>query len=194
MPMYTFSCKRCKHEQTNGLTVAGFVAAKSQEFLFMRCGRCNRRGTMSHDFIADAKTQASHGDEFTFHENAPEERLVGKTVSRKEAKAILKKHGLAESGASGKRRSHSGTRTYREQEIVDRWEAARAKPDTAEVATEEVSSGVDKLVDTNVGELDTMVCDSWPGLKSQAKRLGIKVIPTIKRPELERLVRERIST
>ena len=48
--------------------------------------------------MADVRTQVIHNDEYTFGENAPEEELVNKTVTKSEAKAILKKHGLVESG------------------------------------------------------------------------------------------------
>ena len=91
MPIYTLKCIRCKHVQEQGFTVSGFLAQTQQGFRFLSCGRCKRKGVLEHDFIADVRTQVIHNDEYTFGENAPEEGLVNKTVTKSEAKAILKK-------------------------------------------------------------------------------------------------------
>jgi len=188
MPIYTLACVRCEHSSGQGFTVAGFRAQEAQGFLFLRCGRCKRRGTLKHDFMADARSQVVHRDEYTFSENAPEEHLVNKTVSKAEAKAILKKHGLVEAGNLPKRKSTSHTRTYTEAEIVARWAAERGASEDKPTENNQVA------VDTDVVEADTIVAETWPALKSQAKSLGIKVPSTTKRPELERLVREQLNT
>ena len=183
MPIYSFKCKRCDHKSEKGFTVSGFTAQKEQDFMFLKCSRCRRRAVLEHDFIADVRTQSSHSDEYTFSENAPEEHLVGQTVSRGEAKKILKKHGLVEAGLLPKKDVNAGTRRYTEAEIVKRWAENRAQaiqPD-------------DNQVDTKASEVDTIVSTTWPGLKKQAKELGIKVPSTTKRPELERLVRESLA-
>jgi hypothetical protein len=110
--------------------------------------------------------------------------LVGQTVSKAEAKRILKKHGLVEAVKEGKRDLNAGTKRYTQEEIVKRWSENRAQ----ETASE------DNQVDTNATEVDTIVSKTWPALKKQAKELGIKVPITTKRPELERLVRESLTT
>tara|TARA_R100000963_G_scaffold33931_1_gene26684 strand:+ start:159 stop:713 length:555 start_codon:yes stop_codon:yes gene_type:complete len=183
MPIYSFKCKRCDHKSEKGFTVAGFTAQKEQDFMFLKCGRCRRRAVLEHDFIADVRTQSSHSDEYTFSENAPEEHLVGETVSKGEAKKILKKHGLVEAGLLPKKDVNAGTRRYTEEEIVKRWAENRAN----------AIESIDKPVDTDAIEVDTIVSTTWPGLKKQAKELGIKVPSTTKRPELERLVRESLA-
>jgi len=188
MPIYTLACTRCEHSSGQGFTVAGFRAQEAQKFLFLRCSRCKRRGTLKHDFMADARSQVVHRDEYTFSENAPEERLVNKTVTKSEAKAILKKHGLVEAGNLPKGRSTSGTRSYTEAEIVARWAAERESSQDKHDKNNQVA------VDTDVVEADTIVAETWPALKAQAKLLGIKAPSTTKRPELERLVREQLNT
>jgi hypothetical protein len=139
---------------------------------------------MSHNFVADVKTQSTHSGDYTFAENAPEDHLVGQTVSKAEAKRILKKHGLVEAVKEGRRDLNAGTKRYTQEEIVKRWSENRAQ----ETASE------DNQVDTNATEVDTIVSKTWPALKKQAKELGIKVPITTKRPELERLVRESLTT
>lgn len=186
MPIYTLKCIRCDHVQERGFTVSGFLAQTQQGFRFISCSRCSRKGVLEHDFMADVRTQVIHNDEYTFGENAPEEGLVNKTVSKSEAKAILKKHGLVEAGKSAKRKSTAHVRSYTQKDIEARW-AEKAK--AADNSTEN-----DKVaVDTKAGARDTIVADTWLGLKSQAKSLGIKYPPTTKRPELERLVREQLN-
>ena len=187
MPIYTLKCIRCEHSSGQGFTVSGFKAQEQQKFLFLHCPRCKRRGTLSHDFMADARSQVIHRDEYTFHENAPEDHLVNKTVTKAEAKAILKKHGLVEAGVAPKRKSTSSTRIYTQAEIVERWAAKRAAQADKSTENNHVA------VDTDVVEADTIVAKTWPALKAQAKSLGIKAPSTTKRPELERLVREQLS-
>jgi len=184
MPIYTLKCERCTHSTEQGFTVNAFVAQKERGFLYITCPRCKRRGTMSHNFVADVKTQSTHSGDYTFAENAPEDHLVGQTVSKAEAKRILKKHGLVEAVKEGKRDLNAGTKRYTQEEIVKRWSENRAQ----ETASE------DNQVDTNATEVDTIVSKTWPALKKQAKELGIKVPITTKRPELERLVRESLTT
>jgi len=184
LPIYTLQCCRCSHATEQGFTVSAFVAQKERGFTYITCPRCRRRGTMSHDFVADVKTQSSHSGEYTFAENAPEEHLVGQTVSKTEARKILKKHGLVESVKEGKRKHHAGTKRYTQDEIVKRWSENRAQEGASE----------DKQVDTTPAEVDTIVSKTWPALKKQAKDLGLKVPITTKRPELERLVRESLTT
>jgi len=184
MPIYTLRCCRCAHASEQGFTVNAFVAQKERGFTYITCPRCQRRGTMSHDFVADVKTQSTHSGEYTFAENAPEDHLVGQTVSKTEAKRILKKHGLIESVKEGKRDLNAGTKRYTQDEIVKRWTENRAQETDSE----------DKQVDTTTAEVDTIVSKTWPALKKQAKELGIKVPITTKRPELERLVRESLTT
>lgn len=187
MPIYTLNCSRCEHSSGQGFTVAGFKAQEQQGFLFLHCPRCKRRGTLSHDFMADARSQVVHKDEYTFAENAPEDHLVNKTVTKAEAKAILKKHGLVEAGVEAKRRTAPHTRTYTEEEIKARWAAERA------LRTDKPTENNYVAVDTDVVETDTIVAKTWPALKAQAKSLGIKAPSTTKRPELERLVREQLN-
>ena len=184
MPIYTLRCCRCAHATEQGFTVNAFVAQKERGFTYITCPRCRRRGTMSHDFVADVKTQSSHGGEYTFAENAPEDHLVGETMSKAEARKILKKHGLIESVKESKRNLNVGTKRYTQNEIVKRWSENRAQESTTDK----------KRVDTSTTEADTIVSKTWPGLKKQAKDLGIKVPTTTKRPELERLVRESLAT
>lgn len=194
MPIYTLKCERCQHVSERGFTVPAFVAQKEQKFAFLFCGRCERRGTMGHDFIADAKTQAAHLGTYTFGENAPEDRLVGQTVSKQEAKAILKKHGLVDAGKSAKKVSRTNRRTITEKDILDRWgglaSAKNGKSPAKDTGGGSVS--VDK-VDKTEPTQDTIVAKSWPALKAQAKKLGITAPVGTKRPELERLVRDRIA-
>jgi hypothetical protein len=135
--------------------------------------------------MADVRSQVVHSDEYTFAENAPEEHLVNKTVTKAEAKAILKKHGLVNAGKLPKRESKSHVRSYSQKEIAERWS-------TEKESKSNENNKVD--VDTNAVEEDTIIANTWPGLKAQAKSLGIKVPNTIKKPELERLVREQLST
>ena len=187
MPIYTLACKRCEHKSERGFTLAGFMAQEAQNFGFIHCPRCKRRGSLSHDFMADARSQVVHQDGYTFAENAPEDHLVGKTVTKAEAKAILKKHGLVEAGASSKRDSKTNTRVYTQKEIVERWAANRNAGVDEPIENNEVD------IDTNAVEEDTIVAETWPALKAQAKSLGIKAPSTTKRPELERLVREQLN-
>lgn len=220
MPMYTLKCGRCEHSTEQGFTYSAFKAQTSQGFRFLRCKRCNRRGSLDHDFMADARSQVVHKDEFTFAENAPD-GLSGRTFTKKEAAALLKERGLALSGKEGKKKSSSGTRTSTEQEIVKRWaekkEANKKAPKAQEtsVVTEaapkkttqkkEPSSDKKSLsllkranlaqndgVDSDILSQDT-IAGTWPALKKQAKCLGISIPRTMKRPELERLVRESIA-
>ena len=195
MPIYTLKCERCGHVSEQGFTVSGFLAQKAQGFAFVSCGRCKRRGSMDHDFMADARTQSTHMDEYTFGENAPEEHLVGQTVTKKEFKSILKKHGLVESGKEGKRKSKPTGRRITEKDILRKWEEEKtAKVEKAESSPEETPSlATDKQVDKMDGKQDTIVAKSWPALKAQAKRLGIKAPAGTKRPELEQLVRDKIA-
>ena len=195
MPIYTLKCVRCDHVSEQGFTVAGFVAQKEQKFLFLRCGRCNRRGSLAHDFLADARTQATHMDAFTFGENAPEEHLVNKTVTKAEAKAILKKHGLVVAGKEAKRKGSGSRRTITEKGIMSRWRSSETKAEEPAPVKEKapVPVSVDKQVDKTEATQDTIVARSWPALKAQAKSLGIKAPSTTKRPELERLVREQLN-
>ena len=186
MPIYTLKCIRCEHVQEQGFTVSGFLAQTQQGFRFLSCGRCKRRGVLEHDFIADVRTQVIHNDEYTFGENAPEEGLVNKTVTKSEAKAILKKHGLVEAGKLPKRESTAHVRRYTQKDIEARW-AEKSKASDNSTENDKVA------VDTKGGAGDTIVADTWVGLKSQAKSLGIKVPNTTKRPELERLVRDHLS-
>tara|TARA_B100001250_G_scaffold74931_1_gene61292 strand:+ start:4838 stop:5263 length:426 start_codon:yes stop_codon:yes gene_type:complete len=140
--------------------------------------------------MADVRTQVIHNDEYTFGENAPEEELVNKTVTKSEAKAILKKHGLVEAGKAPKRESTTHIRRYTLDDIKGRWaERDKNKSEAADNSTEN-----DKVaVDTEGGKKDTIVADTWTGLKAQAKSLGLKVPNTTKRPELEQLVRDHLS-
>ena len=187
MPMYTLRCSRCDHSKERGFTVAALKAQESQRFAFIVCPMCSRRGTMSHDFMADARSQVIQKDEYTFAANAPEENLVGRTVTRAEAAAVLKKHGLVNAGKSAKGRSSSQVRSETQAEIVARWE---------EKATSAGKSSKNKevAIETSVSVTDTITSKPWPALKAQAKLLGIKVANTIKRPELERLVRDQLTT
>jgi len=50
-----------------------------------------------------------------------------------------------------------------------------------------------KQVDKTEATQDTIVARSWPALKAQAKRLGVKAPVGTKRPELEQLVRDKIA-
>ena len=220
MPMYSLKCVRCEHDTVLGFTVSAFKAQCAQGFRFLRCKRCKRRGSLEHDFMADARTQVVHRDEFTFAENAPDE-LAGKTFTKKKAAALLKERGLALSGKEGKRKSMTNRRVITEKEIVQRWEkkkeaapAVNQVPAPVPTAIEAVEAPViapavsDKkslslLQRANVSkseglDSDTLsqdtIADTWPGLKKQAKDLGISMPRTIKRPELEQLVRERIAT
>lgn len=221
MPLYTLKCKRCEHTETRGFTVPGFLAQSAQGFLFISCSRCSRRGSLEHDFMADARTQSAHHDEYTFAENAPDE-MANKTFSKKEAARLMKKHGLIEAGKEAKRTGNSGTRVYTEREIVEKWKedrVAKSAPEkklatlpensiAAPVQAKETSPESDKKslsllkranmsgnvgVDSDNMSLDTMA-ETWPALKKQAKTLGIPVPRSMKRPELEQLVRERITT
>lgn len=187
MPMYTLRCSRCDHSKERGFTVAALKAQESQKFAFIVCPMCSRRGTMSHDFMADARSQVIQKDEYTFAANAPEEGLVGKTVTKSEAKAILKKHGLVNAGKPAKTKSSSQVRSETEAEIVARW-ADRLSSGKKSSENKEVA------VDTSALVPDTITSKPWPALKAQAKSLGIKVANTIKRPELERLVRDQLTT
>ncbi len=212
MPIYTLRCCRCNHQVERGFTVAGFTAQMSQGFHSLFCPRCKRRAVLSHDFMADARTQSTHGDEYTFRENAPEDHLVGKTVTKKEAKAILKKHNLVEAGREAKRDSANGRRRYTEKEIKDRWSAMRSNdtpaPVVPSVPPERPPASVPRTVSdkkslnllrvdkmSNKEEVDSdnvskaSIATTWPALKKQARDLGIKVPRSMKRPELERLVR-----
>lgn len=220
MPMYSLKCGRCEHDTVLGFTVSAFKAQCTQGFRFLRCKRCQRRGSLEHDFMADARTQVVHRDEFTFAENAPDE-LAGKTFTKKKAAALLKERGLALSGKDGKRKSMSSRRVITEQEISQRWEEKREaasavnqvqKP--APTAVEPVQApakaspvgdkkSLSLLQRANVSQSegldsDTLsqdtIADTWPKLKKQARDLGISMPRTIKRPELEQLVRERIAT
>ncbi len=164
--------------------MAGFKAQKAQGFRFLSCGRCRRRATLVHDLLADLKTQSTHRDEYTFHANAPEEHLVGKTVTKAEAASILKKHGLVNAGKDAKRKSKRNRRIITEAEIANKWSSVSKEPAT----------DVDKSVDTDEAAVDTIVSKSWPDLKRQAKELGIKVPSTTKRHELEQLVREKLAS
>lgn len=221
MPMYTLKCDRCDHATEQGFTIAAFKAQTTQGFRFLRCKRCNRRGSLCHDFMADARSQVVHLDGFTFAENAPDD-LAGKTFSRKEAAEKLKERGLSLSGKDGKRKSASGTRSFTEQEIVKRWSEKKAaelevkKPQELPVKPEVEPKMVLKVkdpssdkkslsllkranlsrkdgVDSDTLSQDT-IAGTWPALKKQAKCLGISVPRTMKRPELERLVQEIIAT
>lgn len=220
MPMYTLRCGRCEHSTEQGFTVSAFKAQTTQGFRFLRCKRCNRRGSLDHDFMADARSQVVHMDQFTFAENAPDD-LAGKTFTRREAAAKLKERGLALSGKDGKKKSLSGTRSFTEQEIAKRWaeknESAKKAPKAQETAAvaeaapkrapqkKEPSSDKKSLsllkranlaqndgVDSDTLSQDT-IAGTWPALKKQAKCLGIPIPRTMKRPELERLVRESIA-
>ena len=195
MPIYTLKCGRCDHVSEQGFTVAAFVAQEEQKFLFLRCGRCNRRGSLAHDFMADARTQVVHHDAFKFGENAPEEHLVNKTVTKAEAKAILKKHGLVVAGKEAKRKSSGSRRTVTEKDIISRWNAPVAKAEEPAPVKEKVPdpASLDKQVDKTEVRQDTIVARSWPALKAQAKRLGVKAPVGTKRPELEQLVRDKIA-
>ena len=218
MPIYTLQCCRCSHATEQGFTVSAFVAQKERGFTYITCPRCRRRGTMSHDFVADVKTQSSHSGEYTFAENAPEEHLVGQTVSKTEARKILKKHGLVESVREGKRKNSGQSRRYTEREIVERWDALRVSDDSppeqppeepapapeappAAVASDKKSLDllkIDNLSRKEEVDSDNMskgsIAPTWPGLKRQARELGIAVPRTMKRPELEQLVRTTIAS
>ena len=195
MPIYTLKCERCLHKTEKGFTVSAFLAQSEQGFGFLSCGRCGRKGSLSHDFMADARSQATHRDEYVFAENAPEDHLVGRTVTKREAKAILKKHGLVELGKSAKTRGGSSVRRFTEMDILDRWaKDSEDQASSVDSAPEEDTLVVDdKPVDKPESSEDTIIAKSWPALKAQAKRLGIKAPPSTKRPELERLVREQIA-
>tara|TARA_R110002051_G_scaffold33348_1_gene74889 strand:- start:1042 stop:1563 length:522 start_codon:yes stop_codon:yes gene_type:complete len=173
---------------------------------------------MSHDFVADVKTQSTHSGEYTFAENAPEEHLVGQTVSKTEARKILKKHGLIESVKAGKLKSAGQGRRYTEREIVGRWDALRAsdeqpaeQPEASPSPAPEVPPAavvsdkksldllrIDNLSRKEEVDSDNMskgtIAPTWPGLKKQARGLGIFVPRTMKRPELERLVRTTLAS
>ena len=129
MPMYTLICSRCNHSKERGFTFAALKAQESQKFAFITCPMCSRRGTMSHDFMAD-ETEA---------------------------------------------------------EIVARWSGALS-------SGKKSSENKEVAVDTGTPVPDTITSKPWPALKAQAKSLGIKVANTIKRPELERLVRDQLTT
>ena len=181
MPIYTLKCGRCDHVSEQGFTVAAFVAQEEQKFLFLRCGRCNRRGSLAHDFMADARTQVVH--------------LVNKTVTKAEAKAILKKHGLVVADKEAKRKSSGSRRTVTEKDIISRWNAPVVKAEEPAPVKEKVPdpASLDKQVDKTEVRQDTIVARSWPALKAQAKRLGVKAPVGTKRPELEQLVRDKIA-
>lgn len=195
MPIYTLKCKRCEHSSEQGFTVSAFRAQTEQGFRFLRCGRCNRRATLEHDFVADVKTQSTHRDEYTFGANAPEDHLVGRTVTKGEAADILKRHGLVSAGKSARTQSRTNRRTITEKDILAKWGSADAKDDApAEEKSSPAKAVVeDKQVDKTEPTQDTIVAKSWPALKAQAKRLGIKAPVGTKRPELEQLVREQIA-
>lgn len=195
MPIYTLKCRMCGHVSERGLTVSGFVAQKEQGFRFLSCGRCKRKSSLEHDFIADVRTQSTHMDEYTFGANAPEDHLVGQTVTKKEAQSILKRHGLVNAGKSAKMKSKAGRRTITEQEILSRWGNADSKKELSDSKKPDTSTtlATNNQVDKEDATQDTIVAKSWPALKAQAKRLGIKAPVGIKRPELEQLVRDEIA-
>jgi len=170
--------------------------------------------------MADARTQVVHNDSFTFAENAPDD-LAGKTFTKKEAASLLKERGLALSGKSAKKKTTTNRRVITEQEIMDKWAQKEANADKVEtpavaqetpvevpkplVAPSPVSdkkslslirrANVSQIqgVDSDILSQDT-IAETWPGLKKQARELGISVPRTMKRPELEQLVRDQIVT
>jgi hypothetical protein len=213
MPIYQFSCKHpaCGHPHTVGMQLRAFESAEARGFKFLKCPRCKRAGTSKVDIAAQARSQAVHGDDFTFFENAPDEILRGertRTTTKAEAKRLMAESGVRLSGKSGKQKfdANSGVQRETATQIMERWRAeGRALPKThvaTDVATPAATKS-DVSTSQNVATVSTEPVDSgavvvptlatsWPGLKKQAKSLGLNIPSKMRRPEVERLVRKAL--
>lgn len=127
MPNYAFKCEGCDYTFDEGMSVATFAARKADEhngFRFKTCGRCRRKGRIVHDALRQYQSQSPpQMDSFTFYENAPETILKGQrqlTVTKTEAKRLLKEHGLAESGRAAKQKRKSA-KVIDKGAIADKW-------------------------------------------------------------------------
>lgn len=210
MPAYTLACTRCRHQYITHMSVPVWKARLSQRdektrcFPMETCPRCRIRGRVVHDFVGDAKTQASHDIGYTFYENAPDEILRGEKerhCTKAEAARLMKEHGLAESGAEaplaseGEQKQRIAARFKRDAR--DREQAHKRIAAIAEridkvsqptVPSDKVSKAVDRLS----GDGATLAT-TWIGLKKQAKALHIKSSPKWKRPDYERHIREVLN-
>lgn len=219
MPLYSFTCSRDAFTFDVGMSVALFRAKRDEAkenagiWAHLKCPRCTRHGTCFHDMVGDARTQATHDGTYTFYGNAPDEILQGqreRTVSTSEAKSLMKEHGLADAGKSGKHATPTSMlkdgsskeatrarweREAEEKEERDRIERARIFRERVDAVAAKASQSTEdckKPVDTEAHTPVTLA-ESWHGLRKQARSLGVKFTPKTRRPKLEELTWEKLQ-
>ena len=201
--LYQFECTRCDPQRrfpfTRGMTLAQYEAERRYTFARLRCPRCGRRRCIHPDVRGSGLAKRA----YTFPENAPDEIAGRSVLCESEKQALLKKHGLKESGKEGKRADRH-TRTFKVAEIRAHWaETALVTPEK-QCAEDEVTVDTTPLVVPTIEAVgtpapapaahdDSRPAARWHALKAQAKRLGLKITSRTKKRELTRLVRARIK-
>lgn len=135
MPAYSFLCPVCGKPSTHVFTVAEFSDHAEEQYSSVSCEACGHMGLL-RDFAADVRTQYTEKQQF-WDDTAPDE-LAGKGGFSRDREKILKANGVRQAETSGRRKSHAGTRTWTESEIVagrlrEEIERARTEREAAKV-------------------------------------------------------------
>jgi len=115
MPAYSFRCRSCDAQFLLVATVAEYSGHAETSYAAVACEACGNLGPI-RDFAADVASQYTEKQQF-WDDTAPEE-VEGKGGFSRERDRILRANGLRQAETSGRKRTHGGTRTWTESEIV----------------------------------------------------------------------------